>query len=96
MYQITMAYAYWKSDKRNQNSVFDLFFRKNPFNGEYTVFAGLGDCLKFLEGFRFTDDGDLNRLSFLTFKIIFPKTLNFCDEYFRITSRKNFTHICLK
>ncbi|CAG2106981.1 unnamed protein product [Medioppia subpectinata] len=56
LYQITMAYGYWKSDKCNQNSVFDLFFRKNPFGGEFTVFAGLEDVVAFLQGFRFTKD----------------------------------------
>ncbi|XP_065572814.1 nicotinate phosphoribosyltransferase-like [Artemia franciscana] len=54
LYQITMAYAYWKAGKRNENAVFDLFFRKNPFNGEFTIFAGLEECLKFLRNFSFS------------------------------------------
>ncbi|XP_044001168.1 nicotinate phosphoribosyltransferase isoform X1 [Aphidius gifuensis] len=55
LYQITMAYAYWKCGKMNDYTVFDLFFRKNPFRGEYTIFAGLGECLKFMEKFQYSD-----------------------------------------
>lgn len=51
-----MAYAYWKSGKTSNSSVFDLYFRKNPFDGEFTIFAGLDECLKFLQNFRYTDD----------------------------------------
>lgn len=36
-----MTYAYWKQGRQDENAVFDLFFRKNPFSGEYTIFAGL-------------------------------------------------------
>lgn len=53
LYQISMAYAYWKNQK-NDNAVFDLFFRRNPFQGEYTVFAGLDDCLKYIQNFKFS------------------------------------------
>ena len=58
LYQITMAYAYWKAGRMNDVSVFDLFFRKNPFQGEFTIFAGLTECLKFLENFHYSDSGN--------------------------------------
>ncbi|KAL0431542.1 UNVERIFIED_CONTAM: Nicotinate phosphoribosyltransferase 1 [Sesamum radiatum] len=56
LYQFTMAYAYWKAGKHKERAVFDLYFRRNPFGGEYTVFAGLEECIKLIANFRFTED----------------------------------------
>ena len=55
MYQISMTYAHWKNGRVNEHSTFDLFFRKNPFKGQFTVFAGLEEVLRFVHSFRFTD-----------------------------------------
>ncbi|KAF2882040.1 hypothetical protein ILUMI_24140 [Ignelater luminosus] len=79
LYQITMAYAYWKSGKTKDTSVFDLFFRKNPFQGEFTIFAGLEECLKFLEKFHFSHS-DIEYL-----KQTLPPTIE--DEFFVFLSK---------
>jgi nicotinate phosphoribosyltransferase len=54
LYQITMAYSYWKNNRHNLSSIFELFFRKNPFGGEYTIIAGLDECIKFIHSFHFS------------------------------------------
>ncbi|TYZ58495.1 hypothetical protein PybrP1_004200 [[Pythium] brassicae (nom. inval.)] len=55
LYQLTMVYGYWKVGRHNEHAVFDLFFRKNPFKGEYTVFAGLEEALGLINTFKFTE-----------------------------------------
>ncbi|MBS4071011.1 MAG: nicotinate phosphoribosyltransferase [Algoriphagus sp.] len=52
-YQLTMAYAYWKSGKGEQEAVFNLFFRKNPFEGGFTLAAGLDYVVDFCKNFKF-------------------------------------------
>lgn len=51
-YQLTMAYAYWRNNTHEQPAVFDLFFRKNPFHGEFTIYAGLEEVVRFVSSFR--------------------------------------------
>ncbi|KAL6010761.1 Nicotinate phosphoribosyltransferase 2 [Asimina triloba] len=56
LYQFSMAYAYWKAGKHNERAVFDLYFRKNPFGGEYTIFGGLDECIRFIANFKLKED----------------------------------------
>lgn len=55
-YQISMAYTYWKHGRHERPAVFELYFRKNPFGGEFTIFGGLEECLCYVENFKVTDD----------------------------------------
>lgn len=55
LYQLTMAQVYHLTGKGRQDAVFDYFFRKQPFEGGYTVFAGLNTLLQVLEELQFTD-----------------------------------------
>lgn len=87
LYQITMAYGYWKAGKSDDWAVFDVFFRKNPFNGEFTIFAGLEECLKFLRDFRFSQS-DLDYL-----KSILPPHVE--QEFFEYLGTLNGDHITL-
>ena len=56
LYQLTMAYGYWKLGKAEQEAVFHLSFRKNPFNSGLTVACGLHDAIDYLAGLRFESD----------------------------------------
>ncbi len=52
-YELTMAQGYWKKDM-NQMVVFDMFFRKNPFNGGFSVLAGNETLLDIITSFSFS------------------------------------------
>ena len=54
LYQITMAYGYWKSGLSEVNTTFQLFFRKAPFGGTSAVTAGLETALQLIEQFSFS------------------------------------------
>ncbi len=62
-YELTMAQGYWKRGM-SDHAVFDYFFRRQPYSGGYSVFAGLGSLLEDLAGFRFGQD-DLGYLESL-------------------------------
>jgi nicotinate phosphoribosyltransferase len=64
LYQVTMAYSYWKAGVHEREAVFNLFFRSNPFGGGYTVTCGLEHVVDFLKHFRFAKD-DLDYLASL-------------------------------
>ena len=45
LYELTMLAGYLEQGMHERPAVFDLFFRHNPFNGSYAVFAGLETAL---------------------------------------------------
>ena len=50
-----MAYAEWKTGRADEIAVFEAFFRKAPFNGINTIFAGVDQIKRFLNDIRFTE-----------------------------------------
>ncbi len=53
LYQLTMAYGYWKLGLADREAVFHMSFRSNPFRGGYTLACGLESVLDYIEAFRF-------------------------------------------
>jgi nicotinate phosphoribosyltransferase len=62
LYQLTMAYGYWKLKMHEREAVFQLIFRNHPFRSNYTVAAGLGPVIEFLQNWQFREN-DLAYLS---------------------------------
>ena len=64
LYQLTMAYGYWKLGMADRRSVYHLSFRKHPFNGGFSIACGLYAAIEFLQRLRF-DQSDLDYLATL-------------------------------
>ncbi len=55
LYELTVLAGYCKGMAAKQ-AAFDLYFRTNPFEGGYAVFAGLEPALDALAELRFAED----------------------------------------
>lgn len=79
-YELAMAQGYFLRNKKEDTTTFDYFFRTNPFNGGFTVFAGLHDFLEIVNNFTYSSS-DLEYLKLQGFK---PEFLEFL-KYFKFT-----------
>lgn len=56
LYQLTMMYGYYESGKMDEEVVFDLFFRRNPFKNGYTIAAGLETLVEYVQKLSFSHE----------------------------------------
>ena len=56
LYQFTMMQGLFKEGLHRTPCVFDRFYRKNPFDGAYTVVAGLEHVIDYLKNLSFNED----------------------------------------
>ena len=55
-YEFTMANGYFNKGMKDTIAVFDAFYRSNPNDGGYSIFAGLNDIIDFIENLSFSDE----------------------------------------
>ena len=81
LYQLTMMQGLFLEGKHEQYCVFDRYYRSNPFNGGYTVVAGLEHLIDYVSRIHFSDD-DIDYLK---------QTGIFCDEFLEYLRTWSFT-----
>lgn len=59
-YELTMSQVYFDNDE-NEEVVFDLFYRRNPENGGFAIFAGLEQIVEYVQDLHFSE-GDIEYL----------------------------------
>ncbi len=61
LYEMTMAYNYFKQGKKDQYVYFDMFYRKNPDHGGFAIYAGLQQLIECIKDLHFSE-GDIEYL----------------------------------
>lgn len=56
LYELTMANGYFLSENEDTRVAFDVFYRKNPDGGGFSIFAGLEQIVEYLQGMHFEDE----------------------------------------
>ena len=80
-YELTMAQTYFMEGKKDEVAYFDVFFRKNPFEGGYTISGGIETMIEYIENFHF-DEKMINYLR---------NTKKFNEEFLTYLSNLKFT-----
>jgi len=65
LYQLTMAFGYWKTGWEKKEAVFNLTFRNNPFGGGFSIACGLASVIEYLDRYAFSAE-DIDYLGKLT------------------------------
>ncbi len=63
-YQLSMMQSFVDNNRHKDEVVMDMFFRKNPCGGGYTIISGINDVAKFIQNLKFSQK-DLEYLSSL-------------------------------
>ena len=86
-YELTMAQTYFDKGEQNKKVYFDIFFRKNPFNGGYAIMGGLDNIIEYINNFKITEE-DINYLrgtgKFKETFLEYLKNLKFTGDIFAI------------
>lgn len=53
LYELTMMQGYFKNKEENQTVIFDMFYRTNPLESGYAVFAGLEQVIAYIKELHF-------------------------------------------
>lgn len=56
LYELTMSNGIFDSDRRNEITYFDMFFRRVPDNGGYAIMAGIEQLIEYMNNLEFSDD----------------------------------------
>ncbi|NBH84141.1 nicotinate phosphoribosyltransferase [bacterium C-53] len=55
LYELTMMQGYFKNKEENQTVIFDMFYRTNPLESGYAVFAGLEQVIAYIKELHFAE-----------------------------------------
>lgn len=55
-YELTMANGYFNKEAMNTRVAFDVFYRKNPDNGGFAIFAGLEQIIDYIVNLHFGEE----------------------------------------
>ena len=81
LYELTMGQTYFDQKEKEEIAIFDVFFRTNPMNGNYTISGGLDKIIEYIENFHFEKED-----------IEYLRSLNlFTEDYLKYLENIKFT-----